>query len=504
MKAPFLPAAAMLAASALTACAVGPDFHRPAAPAQAGYRVAPLPAGTAAAADVEGGDAQRFIEGQEVAFKWWEAFGSPALNALVERALVANPNVAAAQAALRQAQEMVAAQRGYFFPTVGAGYSFSRQKVAGNLSSNDPGPQGNGTVIGPSAPATPVIYNMNTAELTVGFVPDVFGANRRQVESLDAQAAVQRFQLEATYVTLVSNVVAAAIQEASVRAQIGAVRQIIADDEKQLELLRDKLGRGYATRLDVAAEEQVLAAERELLYPLDTQLTQTQNLLRVLAGKLPSEELEQSFEMSALHLPTELPLSLPSKLIRQRPDVLAAEENLRAANAGVGVAVADMLPQFNITGALGGTATEFGQMFSAGGPFWSLVGGVTQPVFQGGTLLHRKRAADAALRQAAAQYQATVLAAYQNVADTLQAMLGDAAAYAAAVEAEQAARLTLDLSRERTEGGFADLVSELIAETAYQQALLTRVQAEASRFGDTAALYQALGGGWWNRAARGS
>jgi len=497
-------AAAFLSGTLVQGCAVGPNFHRPAAPANAGFGVGPLPAQTTAAPGAEGGDAQRFIDGQDVAFKWWETFGNPSLNTLVETALRANPNIAAAQAALRQAQELVAAQRGYFFPTVGAGYSFSRQKVAGNLSSNDPGPQGNGTVIAAAAPATAVIYNMSTAQLTVGFVPDVFGSNRRQVESLDAQAGAQRFELEATYVTLVSNVVAAAVQEASLRAQIAAVRQIIGADEQQLRVLREKLDDGYATRLDVAGQEAQLAAERQLLFPLENQLEQTRDLLRVLAGKLPSEELEQSFDMSALHLPTDVPVSIPAKLIRQRPDVLAAEQNLRSANAQVGVALADMLPQFNISGALGGTATEFGQMFSAGGPFWSLVGGVSQPLFEGGTLLHRKRAADQALRQAAAQYQATVLAAYQNVADTLHAMVFDANAYAAAVEAERAARVTLDLTHERTQDGYSDLLAELVAEEAYQQSVLTRVQAEATRFGDTAALYQALGGGWWNRESRGS
>ncbi|MGO9935040.1 MAG: efflux transporter outer membrane subunit [Steroidobacteraceae bacterium] len=487
--------------AAVAGCVVGPNFHKPQAPNGAGYAATPLPDDTAAA-DVHGGDAQRFASGQDLPYEWWRAFGSAAIDSLVQKAFQANPTVKAAQAALRQAQEMVRAQQGYFYPTVNADYNFERQKLPGNTATSAaPGPQGNGQNIIPSGPAQPVIYNFQTAQLTVGFTPDVFGGNRRKVESLDAQAQMQRFELEATYVSLASNVVGAAIQEASTRAQIAAIKEIIASNEKSLQLLRDKFNQGYAMRIDVAAEELQLAQAKALLPPLEKQFEQNRDLLRALVGNLPNQDVEETFELAALTLPAELPLSLPSMIIGQRPDIRAAEEQLRSANAQVGVAIAAMLPQFTITGAVGGTAGEFPWLFRSGGPFWSLIGDATQPLFAGGTLLHTKRAADQALLQAAAQYQNTVLTAYQNIADTLHAILADAASLAAAVEAERAAKTTLDLTRERMRFGYTDYLTDLSAEMAYQQAVLSLVQAQAVRFGDTAALYQALGGGWWNRAA---
>jgi NodT family efflux transporter outer membrane factor (OMF) lipoprotein len=499
---------ALLVGSAafVASCAVGPRYHRPEAPPNAGYAPAPL-LKTSASAPVHGGEAQRLVNGRDIPFEWWELFKSPALNALVERAFKANPTVTAAQAALVQAQELVYAQQGYFFPTFDANYNFQRTKIAGNFTVDDsPGTQGNGDNLNPPLldlnhfPHTaPLYYNYHTAQLTVGFVPDVFGANWRQVETLAAQTDAQRFALEATYVTLASNVVAAAIQEASLRAQIAATRQIIAADEKFLQILRDQFRLGFAMRVDVAAQETALAQAKATLPPLQMQFEQTRDLIRALAGNLPNQEVPETFELDALQLPPELPLSLPAKIIEQRPDVRAAEAQLHAANAQVGAAVTAMLPQLSITGAYGGNADQFAWMFRTGGPFWNLVGGVTQPLFQGGTLLHRKRAADDALRQAAAQYQSSVITAYQNVADTLHASLFDADALAANVRAESAARVTYDLTRRQMETGYVNYLTLLSAETAYQLALLARVQAQATRYGDAVALFQALGGGWWNR-----
>jgi NodT family efflux transporter outer membrane factor (OMF) lipoprotein len=487
-------------------CAVGPHYHRPEAPANAGYAPVPLPQ-TSAATPIHGGEAQRLISGRDIPFEWWQLFQSPALNALVERAFKANPTIPAAREALVQAQELVYAQRGYFFPTLNANYSFERQKIAGNLTvDNVPGVEGNGDDDLPpvqnlnSSPHThPFFYDLHTAALTVGFVPDVFGSNWRQVESLAAQSDAQRFALEATYITLASNVVAAAIQEASLRAQIAATQQIIAADEKSLQILRDQFRLGFAMRIDVAAQEAALAQARMLLPPLQKQLAQTRDLLRVLVGNLPNQDIPETFELDALQLPPELPLSLPSRIIDQRPDVRAAEAQLHAANAQVGVAIAAMLPQFSITGSDGGTADQFAWMFRTGGPFWSIVGGVSQPIFEGGTLLHKERAAQAGLKQAAAQYQSTVITAFQNVADTLHASLADAEALAADVRAENSAKVTYDLTRRQMEVGYVNYLALLSAETAYQQTLLTRVQAQATRYGDTVALFQALGGGWWNR-----
>jgi NodT family efflux transporter outer membrane factor (OMF) lipoprotein len=486
-------------------CAVGPRYQRPEAPAGAGFAPGPLPEATASA-DIHGGKAQQLIAGRDIAFEWWELFHSPTLDRLVEQAFKANPTVSAAQATLRQAQEVVYAQQGFYYPTVSATYQAERHKVAGNVNASETiGVQANGEDKLPEAENPnalphnlPSYYTFHTAELTVGFVPDLFGANRRQVESLAAQTDAQRFALEATYITLASNVVAAAIQEGTLRAQIDATNGIIAADQKSLQILRDQFRLGFAMRIDVAAQETALAQAQATLPPLQQQFEQTRDLMRALLGKLPTSA-EETIELGELQLPPQLPLTLPAKIIEQRPDVRAAEALLHAANAQVGVAVAAMLPQFSITGAYGGNATQIPWMFRGGGPFWSLIGDVSQPIFEGGTLLHRKRAADDALKQAAAQYQSTALSAYQNVADTLYASLSDADALEADVEAEDAAKVIYDLTRHQMEFGFVDTLTLLNAETTYQQSLLTRVQAQANRYGDTIALFQALGGGWWNR-----
>jgi len=496
---------AAIAAAVTCGCAVGPRWHAPRAPTDAGYAPAPLPE-TSASAPVHGGEAQHLIAGRDIPFEWWELFQSPALNSLIDKAFKANPTIAAARASLRQAQELVYAQQGFFYPSVGTTFQAERHKVSGNTNSSSTiGVQGNGVNLLPAAEDPynephnlPSYYTFYTAELTVGFVPDVLGGNRRQVESLAAQKDAQRFALEATYITLASNVVAAAIQEASVRAQIQATREIIAADEKALRILRDQFKLGFAMRIDVAAQEAALAQIETTLPPLQKQLEQTRDLIRALVGELPNGP-DETFELDALQLPRVLPVTLPAKLIEQRPDVRAAEAQLHAANAQVGVAVAAMLPQFSISGEYGGNATQITQMFSAGGPFWSLYGNVTQPLFQGGTLLHQERAAKQALKQAAAEYQNAVITAYQNVADTLHVSLSDADALSLDVDAEASAKVTYDLTRRQAEIGYVDTLTLLSAETAYQQTLLTRVQAQATRYGDTVSLFQALGGGWWNR-----
>ncbi len=501
---PTLPL--LLSATLAAGCAVGPNFQKPGAPAHAGYAPAPLPEASNSA-EVHGGEVQHLVAGRDLPFGWWELFRCPALNSLIEKAFKANPTVAAAQAALAQAQELVYAQRGFFFPTVDATYQVERHKISGNLTNDQaPGIQGNGENLLPplqslkGPPYTePLFYTFHTAELTVGFVPDVFGSNRRQVESLAAQADAQRFALEATYITLVSNVVAAAIQEASLRAQIAATHEIIEAYTRSLRILKDQFRLGLAMRIDVAAQEAALAQAKATLPPLEKQFEQTRDLIRSLVGNLPNEEVAETFELDALQLPAELPVSLPAKIIEQRPDVRAAEAQLHSANAQVGVAIAAMLPQFSITGSVGGNANQFSWMFRSGGPFWNIVGDITQPIFHGGTLLHQKRAAQQALKQAAAQYQSTVLTAYQNVADSLHATLADADALAANWDAEKAARVTYDLTQKQMEVGYVNYLTLLSAQAAYQQALLTRVQAQATRFGDTVALFQALGGGWWNR-----
>jgi NodT family efflux transporter outer membrane factor (OMF) lipoprotein len=477
-------AAALAAVALLPGCAVGPDFHRPAAPAVDRYTRQPLAAKTVSA-DVAGGEEQRFLHDRDIPGQWWTLFQSLQLNALIEEALKANPTLVAAQAALRQAMEVVYAQQGFFYPTVQASFTPSRQQVSKTLTS-------------PLA-SNELTFNLFTAQVAVGFTPDVFGGNRRQVESLRGVADFQRFLLEATYVTLTSNVVAAAVQEASLRAQIAATQEIIRISTRSLELLRRQFDLGYVAGLDVAAQEAALAQVEQTLPPLRKQLEQNRDLLTALAGRFPSDDPGQTFELAALHLPEELPVGLPSKLVEQRPDVRAAEEQLHAASAQIGVAIANRLPQFTISPAAGGVATDFTQMFADANPFWLAAGTVMQTLFAGGTLLHRQRAAEAAFEQAAAQYRSTVTTAFQNVADTLYALQHDAESLRAAVAAERAAQVTLDLTQTQLAHGYVNYLSLLSAQQAYQQTLVTRVQAQANRLADTAALFQALGGGWWNR-----
>lgn len=500
------PAALVLLLSAcalpLSGCAVGPGYQRPSAPSAGSYSPAPLPAATASAAGIAGA-AQSFSVGQAISAQWWTLFHSTALNTLIAQALAHNPGIDAALAALRQAQQNVYAQRGFFFPTVQASYSAQRSKLAGaTATANTPIYEPNGTVIQPTGPAQPVTYNFHTAELTVGYAPDVFGLNRRQLESLRAQADVAGFELQAAYVTLASNVVAAAIQEAATRAQMAAVQAIIQSNERSLTVLQAQFRLGEVMRLDVAAQQSALAQSRQLLPPLQKQLAQTRDLLRVLVGNAPDQDVPQSFTLASLQLPADLPLSLPSQLIRQRPDVLAAEAQVHAASAQVGVALANRLPQFAISGDYGGEATQFAQMLSPAGLFWDVIGSVSAPLFEGGTLRHRQKAAEQGLQQAEAQYRSTALSAFQNVADTLHAIYADADALQAAAAAEQAAQVALDLTQKQLQAGYVGYLALLSAQQAYQQAAITLVQAQASRLGDTAALFQALGGGWWNRSPR--
>jgi NodT family efflux transporter outer membrane factor (OMF) lipoprotein len=493
----------VISASLLTGACVGPNFHPPAAPKDAGYTVTDLPAQTASSPGVAGGEVQHLSVAGDIGWQWWSLFQSPQLNALVEQAFAHNPSIQNAQAALRQAQELVAAQKGYFFPAIALDYNFERQKVPGNTaSSSAPGVQGNGQVIVPSGPAQPLTYNFHTAEATVSYNPDVFGSNRRQVESLQAQSDSQRFNLEAAYMTLASNVVAAAVQEASVRDQLDAVHAILNANRKSLDILQRQLKDGYVMRADVAAQEALVAQAEALVAPLEKQLEQTRDLIRALVGKLPNQDVGDAFKFADLQLPRELPLTVPSKLIEQRPDVRAAQALLHGATADVGVAEAARQPQFAITGAIGGGATVFSDMFGPGGSFWNVILGVTQPLIDGGVLRHRQRAAEQALIQAATQYQSTVLGAYQNVADTLHAIYSDADGLAAAVKTETATKVQLDIARRQLTAGQVNQLFLLQAEEAYQQAVVNRIQAQAARFGDSAALFMALGGGWWSRPER--
>lgn len=474
---------AMLALLLTAGCAVGPNFKRPVAPNVPGYT--PTPPSTTSAANVTGGEAQTFAQGRDIPGEWWTLFHSKPLNDLIERSLKNNPDLKAAQAALLVARENVLAQRGAYYPSVSGSFSATRAKTSNELS--------------PVPNASVFLYSLFTPEVSVSYVPDVFGLNRRTVESLKAQEQQARFALAATHITLSSNVAAAAIQEASLRAQIDATNQLIEINTNMLQILRKQFEKGYVGRLDVAAQESQLAQVAATLPPLLKQLAQQRDLLAVLSGGFPNQDLAEKFELANLQLPQELPVSIPSQLVEQRPDVRQAEENMHSASALVGVARANRLPSFNLTGDIGSMALAFGNIFTAGNGFRDVGASVTQPIFQGGTLLHRERAARAAYIQADEQYRSTVLTAFQNVADTLHALEQDADGLKAAVAARDAAKLTLDLTTRQMQVGYVSYLTLLSAEQAYQQAVINLVQAQSNRYGDTAALFQALGGGWWNR-----
>jgi NodT family efflux transporter outer membrane factor (OMF) lipoprotein len=427
------------------------------------------------------------VQGVDIPGQWWTLFHSSALNTLIDEALKNNPTLPAAEAALRQAWENVYAAQGAFFPTAVVSYSPSRNKTATG-------------VVFTSASSGKPWFTLHTAQVVVTYAPDVFGSTRREVESLGAAAEFQRFQVEAAYLTLTSNVVAAAVQEASLRGQIAATEEIIKIETQVLAILRKQFELGQVAGADVAAVEATLAQAQATLPPLQQKLAVQRDLLTALIGRFPSQEPAEKFDLASLQLPENLPVSLPSKLVEQRPDVSAAEAQLHAASAMVGVAVAARLPQFTLTGNAGTIANRISQLFiTPGTAFWTLAGNAAQTVFDAGTLLHKERAAVAAFDQAAAMYRTTVITAFQNVADALHAVQSDAETLKAAFVAERAAFKSLEIARRQLQLGAISYLGLLTAENTYNTALLALVQAQAARYADTAALFQALGGGWWNR-----
>ena len=476
--------AGMFMAALLAGCAVGPDYKQPAAP-NSGYTREALP--TQIVADRSGQNpTQTLLPGRDIPGDWWALFHNQQLDDLIVYALRHNPDLAAAQAALRQSREGVYAQEGSFFPSLDASFSPSRNKTA------------TGAVSPASASGNPY-YSLYTAQLSVSYNPDVFGLNRRQVESARALEEAQRYQLEATYLTLTSNLVAAAITEASIRAQLRTSEDIIRIAANLLDILRKQLALGQVAGVDVLVQEAALTQAETTLPPLRRQLALQQDLVATLSGRLPSDAMPDDFELSSLQLPDQLPLSLPSRLVEQRPDIKQAEQNLHSASALIGVAVANRLPLLNLTAQGGSEANFFSSLFTPGNGFWTLAATVTQPVFQGGILLHRQRAARAAFDQAAAQYRSTVASAFQNVADTLHALLTDADAVRISTAAAGEAAATIRITREQLRLGQVAYLPLLNAEQLDRQAQLTLVQAQATRLADAAALFQSLGGGWWNR-----
>jgi len=474
----------LVAVLGFSGCAVGPDFHRPAAPKVTGYTAKPL-AGKTTSADVAGGQAQLFLQGKDIPAEWWTLFHSPSLNQLVKEALKANPDLKAAKAALVQAQENTYAAEGVFFPSLDAKGLALRQKTSGALF---------GSASGGSSK-----FNLFNASVDVSYVFDVFGGERRNVESLEAQTEFERYQLEAAYLTLTANVVTAAIAEASLRGQIAATEAIADAEKQQLDMLQQQFDLGGASMTNVLAQKTRLAQTRATMPALKKKLALIRNQLTALSGRFPSQDEGSVFDLSTLHLPHKLPLSLPSKLVRQRPDIRSAEAQLHAASARIGVATADFFPKFTISGSYGTVATSAGNLFSPGTGIWNIGTNLLQPIIHGGSAIHNRRAAVAAYKKAAAQYQSTVLTAFRNVADALRSLEADADALQAQNQAAKAIAEQLDMVRKQFRIGAINHLSLLDAERNYDQVRISLVQAQASRYADTAALFQALGGGWWNR-----
>lgn len=478
---------ALALGTSLAGCMVGPDFRRPEPPATGRYTETPIP-GETASAPVRGGETQRFVAGGELSAQWWTLFKSEPLDRLVRDALDGSPTLTAAQATLSQARENLLAERGaLLLPQVDGNLSATRQKISG-ASFGQPG-----------APSS--IFSLYNASVNVSYALDAFGGNRRELEALQALVDYQSFQFEGARLSLTANVVTTAIREAQLRAQIKATQELLAAEEKQVALIEKQFELGAVARLSVTAQRTQVEQTRSLLPPLERELAKTRHQLAVLSGRLPSEAMVPEFDLDAIALPQDLPVSVPSSLTRQRPDVQAAEALLHQASAQVGVATANEYPKINLTGSFGSQALQLHSLF--GGPaVWSIGAGLLQPLFHGGELEARRRAAVAAYDQADAQYRQTVLLAFQNVADALRALEADARALKARSDATAFARETLELTQRQYQLGGTGIIALLIAQQQYQQERLNLVIAQSARYADTAALFQALGGGWWNRDER--
>ena len=467
----------------LLGCTVGPDYRSAPPPAVDRFTETALPEATAQAT-VPGGAAQRFVAGQDIARDWWTAFHAPKIDALVAQALAANPDLAAAQASLREAQQNMRAEQGALLPKVTGAVSAQRQRESLAAAGF-----GTGTNT----------FSVVNGALNVSYTLDAFGGVRRQIEQLGAQTAYARAERDATELTLAANVVATAIRIASIQAQLDTTQAILRSETAALELTQRRFALGGVSRVDVLQQQALRDAEQATLPGLQKQLSQQRNQLAIYLGHVPSDASLPTITLAELTLPADLPVSLPSKLVEQRPDIRAYAALVHAASAGVGVAVANMLPQISLTASYGRAGNTSQTAFTPDGIVWSLASGLTQPIFDAGTLRAQRNAAQEAYAVAAANYSSTVDIAFQNVADSLVAIERDAETLQATAQSEQTAAASLSLAQMQYRAGAAPYLSVLTAELSAQTARLALVTAQAARFTDTVALLQALGGGWWNR-----
>ena len=471
---------------ALAGCTVGPDFVPPTPPTARSYEKNGLPAATAQSEGSKG-VAQRFSLAADLPGEWWRLYRSPALDQLIRQALADNPDLQAADAALRQAQELTAVQASGLWPTVGVSAGRERERISGAAE---------------GYPALSQLYNLSNASVAVSYSPDLFGGVRRAIEAAEAQADYQRWQREAAILSLTANIVTTAIQEASLRAQIKATEDIIAAEAEQLRVIEAQFALGGAARTDILAQQSLLAQSRATLPGLQQQLEAQRHLLAAYQGHGPDQGADAEFELDNLTLPEDLPVTLPARLVEQRPDIQAATANLHAASAEIGVAIANQWPQLTLSGSYGTAANQFGQLYSPNAAAWSIGASIAQPIFQGGALEHRRDAAQAAFDQARAQYRSAVLGALRNVADSLRALQSDAESLLQQQAFARTATDSLALSKQRYAAGAISHLALLDAQRSEAQARLGLIQAQAARLADCAALFQSLGGGWWNRPER--
>ena len=478
--------AAVLVPSLSCGCAVGPDFVGPRVAVPGRYDEEVV-AGRTASSATAGGASQALVSGADLPGDWWTLFHSRALSALVARALRDNPNLEAARQALRQAQELELSQEGTLFPTVTGQVLRGRQEAPLNYEE-------------PGFPGTQAeLFTQYNAQLNLSYTFDVWGGLRRAIEQAGAQAAYQRFELEAAVLSLSAGVVTSAIQAASLRGQIAAQQQLIGFEQKQLDTVRQQFQLGGATGTDVATQQAQVAQAETVLVPLQTQLVQARDQVAAYLGQAPSQVVLPVITLEDLTLPDTLPVSLPSSLLVQRPDILAAQETLHAQTALLGVDIAQRLPQLTLAATAGSSAGDVHQLFSPGNGLWSVVNQAVQPLFDAGQLLHRSRAQKAAMLGAAAAWRNTVVAAFQNVADVLAQLQNDAVNLQYALSAAEAGQRGLSLASLQYRLGGVSYLSVLTAEQTYQTAVITLIRAQAARYADTALLFQALGGGWWHR-----
>ncbi|MDN0075195.1 efflux transporter outer membrane subunit [Crenobacter sp. SG2303] len=476
----------LLVSVALAGCAAGPDFTPPAGPVTHSYLPGGQPGETVAAGG-PGGVAQHFDTAADVPDQWWTLFRSPALDRLVRVALADSPTLAEARAKLVQAQQDYLAEAGATrYPSIDAGFGASRQKI-------------NTAAFGiPNAPNTSP-FNLFNASVNVGYTLDLFGANRRALEGLLALVDYQRYELEAARLSLSANVVSAAIRRAALREEIVVTQSLYTAQQQQFDIMAARYRAGGIARLDLQNQQSLLAQTAAQLPPLQKQLALADHQLVVYLGKPPAEVELPELDLASLQLPAELPLTLPSSLARQRPDIRAAEALWHQASADVGVATANLYPKLTLSGSFGSERTRSGDVGN-GVNVWSLGLNLMQPIFHGGELQAKRRSALAAYDASAAAYQQVVLQGLQQVADALGALDHDARTLQARANAADQADASYRISQQQYRAGGISQLALLDAQRQQLQTRLDRVQAEADRYTDSTALLQALGGGWWGRS----